>query len=295
MVAAGSPAEIEPLLGPGTRRIELAPDEVALPGLTDSHLHLADAAIAAREIQLAGVASLEAGLDRIGGAHGAAAPGAWLTGNGWTADGWGGWPTAAALEQVAPGRRVAIWAHDHHALWASPAALVEAKIGGGTADPPGGAIRRNEDGTPTGILHEAATALVSRYIPAPTLAEYEAALPRITRELAGLGVVSVHDPGSLRPDPHLAGAHVAYANLAAAGRLAVRVHASIRAEALDRAIERGWRSGQPLGDDPGSRARVGWLKLFADGYLGSRTARMLASFEPGSPPSGPADRGMWVT
>ncbi len=124
---------------------------------------------------------------------------------------------------------------------------------------------------------------------------YEAALPRITSELVALGVVAVHDPGGLRPDPLLAGAHVAYANLAAAGRLAVRVHASIRAEGLGRAIERGWRSGQPLGGDPQGRARVGWLKLFADGSLGSRTARMLAPFEPGDAASGPDDRGMWVT
>ena len=265
--------------------------------MTDSHLHLAEAAIAAGAVQLAGAPSLEDGLRRIRDANLRAAPGAWLTGNGWSADAWGGWPTAVDLERAAPGRRIALWAHDHHALWASSAALAEGGVRAGLPDPPGGVIRRGSDGLPTGILHEAATVLVSRQVPAPTAAELEVALPAFCRDLVALGVIAVHDPGSLRPDPLLAGAHVAYASLAAAGRLPVRVHASIRAEALDRAIERGWRSGDALNDDPDSPARVGWLKLFADGSLGSRTARMLAPFEPaaGGSSADAADLGLWVT
>ena len=297
ILGAGRKAEIEPLIGPRTGRIELAPDELALPGLTDSHLHLAEAAIAAGHVQLAGAVTLADGLRQIRAAHAAAEPGAWLTGNGWSADAWGGWPTGLDLERVAPGRPIALWAHDHHALWVSPSALALAEVGAGTPDPPGGAIRRTEDGSPAGVLQETATVLVSRHVPAPTVAEYEAAVPVLCRELVALGVVAVHDPGALRPDPLLIGAHVAYANLAAAGRLAIRVHASIRAEALDGAIDRGWRSGQPQGGDPASPARIGWLKLFADGSLGSGTARMLAPFEPvaGSPTAGPADVGIWVT
>jgi predicted amidohydrolase YtcJ len=111
-----------------------------------------------------------------------------------------------------------------------------------------------------------------------------------------LGVVAAHDPGLLRPDPLLDAAHVAYGTLADAGRLPIRVLASLRAEALDGAIGRGVRSGDPLGSDPEGAARVGWLKLFADGSLGSRTAAMLKPFE--SDPrldDGPMNRGIWIT
>ena len=303
VLAAGSRPEVELLVGPRTHRIELGPDEVALPGLTDSHLHLAAASIALDQIELTDDATLEDGLRRIARAHALADPGAWLAGHGWMRDRWGGWPTATELERVAPGRRVALWAHDHHALWVSHAALAGAGVGISTGNPPGGAIRRLEDGRPSGVLHESATVLVTAQIPAPTAAAYEAALPRLGRDLLALGVVAVHDPGLLRPDPRLDGPHAAYASLADAGRLPVRVHASIRAEALDHAIARGLHSGDRLGADPAGRARLGWLKVFADGSLGSRTAAMLEPFEPEPSPGavaravgGPdAGHGIWLT
>jgi predicted amidohydrolase YtcJ len=296
VVATGGRRDVEALAGRRTRKIELGPDELALPGLTDSHLHLAEAALAVDQVQLADAATLAQGLDRIRAAHLAQAPGDWLTGNGWSADRWGGWPTAAQLEVVAPGRLVALWAHDHHALWVSYPALALAGVGPAGGDPPGGAIRRDAAGSPTGILQESATGLVSVQVPAPSATTYEAALPRICRELVALGVVAVHDPGLLRPDPRLDGPHAAYAALADAGALPILVFASIRTEALGIATERGLRSGDHLGRDAHGRARLGWLKLFADGSLGSRTAAMLAPFEP---PDGSAvdleDTGIWVT
>jgi len=274
---------------------------VALPGLTDSHLHLAEAALAVDQVQLADAATLADGLDRIRAAHSTFEAGAWLSGDGWSADRWGGWPTAIQLEQVAPGRRIALWAHDHHALWVSQAALAIAGVGPATADPAGGLIRRGADGDPSGVLHESATGLVNVHVPAPSTAAYEAALPPFCRQLIALGVVAVHDPGLLRPDPLLAGPHVAYGALADAGHLPIRIFASLRAEALELAIERGLRSGDRLGGDPLGRARLGWLKLFADGSLGSRTAAMLEPFEPDArlgaraPAGSGADRGIWLT
>jgi predicted amidohydrolase YtcJ len=292
-VAAGRRSDIQALAGARTRRIELDPGEVALPGLTDSHLHLAEAALAVDQVQLADAATLADGLDRIRAAHSTLEAGAWLSGNGWSADRWGGWPTAAQLEIAAPGRLVALWAHDHHALWVSPAALAMAELGPASGDPVGGTIRRNPDGSPSGVLQEMATALVSARVPEATAAKYEAAIPELCRRLVELGVVAVHDPGLLRPDPHLTGPHVAYGALADAGRLPILVFASLRAEALGRAAERGLRSGDRLGRDRRGGARLGWLKLFADGSLGSRTAAMLAPFDP--PDGSPANVGIWVT
>ncbi|HEX6868495.1 MAG TPA: amidohydrolase family protein, partial [Candidatus Limnocylindrales bacterium] len=117
---AGSEIELETRADPFTERIRLEPEQVAIPGLTDAHLHLAQAAIAAGQVDLTDAPTLAEGLERVRRAHVAAPdPDAWIEGHGWDSDRWGGWPTADDLERVAPGRLVALWAHDHHALWAS--------------------------------------------------------------------------------------------------------------------------------------------------------------------------------
>ena len=127
---AGSAVELETRADPFTVRFELDPDEVAIPGLTDAHLHLAEGGIAARPGRpVAGAVARRPASPRIRAA-GEARPEAerWLEGHGWDPDRFGRWPTADDLEAVAPGRRVAIWAHDHHSLWVSRAALATAAI-----------------------------------------------------------------------------------------------------------------------------------------------------------------------
>jgi predicted amidohydrolase YtcJ len=297
VVAAGSLAEVGSLAGPSTRRVDLAPDEVAIPGLTDSHLHLAEASLDDDKIDLTAAATLADALDRIAEAHAALAPGAWLEGHGWESDRWGGgWPTATDLARVAPGRPASIWAHDHHSLWTSEAGLEIAEIDSATPDPPGGVIRRDATGHPTGVLHEAAARLVTGRVPPITADDLERAIPRLAGRLLALGVVAVHDPGQLSLQEGLGPAYEAYRRLANAGRLAIRIHAAIRPEQLDAAIAADIRSGDSLGD-PAGRARVGWLKLFADGTLGSRTAALLEPIEsePGRPLPVGTERGVFMT
>jgi predicted amidohydrolase YtcJ len=295
VVAVGRRDEIEALAGRHTRRVELAPDEVAVPGLTDSHLHLAETALAARRIDLSDAPTLDDALARVAGAHAGAPAGAWLEGKGWDADRWAAWPTADDLARVAPGRRVALWAHDHHALWASPAALREAGIGEATADPPGGVVRRAADGRPTGVLHEAAARLVTRHVPLADADATAEALTTLLPSLLRLGIVAVHDPGGLSLDPSLDRAIAAYVRLGDRGELGLRVHACVRPEQLPAAIESGFRSGQPLGAS--DLVRVGWLKCFADGTLGSRTAALLEPLElaPDEPAPPNDGFGVWMT
>ena len=176
---AGTAVDLETRADPHTERIELEPDEVAIPGLTDAHLHLAQAALATRHIDLSASPTLDDGLRRIGAAHrGAAAadPAAWIQGHGWDSDRWGGWPTADDLEGVAPGRRIAIWAHDHHALWVSHAALRTAGVAATTDDPAGGIVRRDAAGSPEGVLMDAAARLVTVHIPLASDADLAKAL-----------------------------------------------------------------------------------------------------------------------
>ena len=148
---AGSEVYLETRADPFTERIALEPDQVAIPGLTDAHLHLARVAAGTRQVDLADAATLPDGLERVRAAHAALAdPDAWLEGHGWDVDRWGRWPTADDLEAVAPGRRCALWAHDHHSLLVSRAGLETAGVTRDTSDPPGGLIRRDARRGPRG-------------------------------------------------------------------------------------------------------------------------------------------------
>src|SRR5919106_505081 len=291
---AGSEVFLETRADPFTERIRLEPDQVALPGLTDAHLHLAQAALASRHVDLGDASTLEAGLARLREAHDRLPADAWLEGHGWDSDRWGGWPTADALESVAPGRKAVLWAHDHHALWASHAAIRAADLPDG--DPPGGVIRRADDRTPEGVLYEAATRLITIHVPPPSAEALETAIVEVGKDLVSLGVVACHDPGGVAPDPDLTSSFPAYARLSDAGRLPVRVHACMRDDAVAAAIEQGHRSGRQLGVNPDGRATVGWQKCFADGSLGSRTAALLEDIEPEPhrplPPQ--LRRGVWM-
>jgi predicted amidohydrolase YtcJ len=291
ILAAGSLAEVEALAGRGTRRLALGRQHVVLPALTDAHLHLTDAALMARQIDLDGLTADEA-LARLAAVHGEHAAGGerkgWLLGLGWSLDAFGRWPQAVELDRVAPGRPVALWSRDLHSRWVSRVALEAAGLWSpSTPNPPGGVIERDGHGRPTGILLEHAAGLVDRVIPPVPEAHLAAALEVYAARLAGYGVVGCHDPGELAPDPDARRGPGLYARLAAAGRLPLRVHGSVRADQLERAIEVGLRTGAgPVAADPrdaravrlAARASVGWLKVFADGSLGSRTAAVMAPY-----------------
>ena len=297
VIAAGTASAVEARSGAGTRRVTLPEDAVAIPGLTDAHLHLAETAMAGQRVDLEGVSAIHELAARVGRAADATSDG-WIIGGGWDPDQLGAWPTAEDLEAVVPGRRVALWAHDHHALLASTAALRDAAIDDSTADPAGGIIRRDADGRATGVLHENAARLVADIVPLPTTDDVRAGVETLQRELLALGVIAVHDPGMLAARPGLGPGIDAYRQLAADGNLAIRVHACVRADQLQSAIDEGLRSGQPLGPDPLGRLRMGWLKTFADGSLGSRTAALLAPLATEQTTQAPAPEGgygTWMT
>lgn len=297
VLAAGPADDVRSALPASAVEVRLRPDEAAMPALTDSHLHLAETALAAIRVDLADAPTLGEGLRRVAAAATEGGGRGWIEGKGWDADRWGRWPTAADLERVAPGRPVALWAHDHHALWVSAEALRRAGIGRERADPDGGVIRRDEHGEPTGVLHESAARLVMSRIPRPDPTTIERAVAALVPDLLALGVVALHDPGALSLETGLGTAIAAYRALAADGRLGLRVHACIRPEQLDTALAGGHRSGGPLGDDPLGRLRFGWLKCFADGTLGSRTAALIEPLEPqpGEPPAPNDGFGVWMT
>lgn len=293
VLAVGGESDLEHLVGPQTERWRLPDDQIVMPGITDAHLHLMTLTLAADHIDLTGL-DLPAALDAVAQRHrtmlDATDADGWLFGHGWSAHDLGGWPTAQMLERVAPGRRIELVAHDHHASWLSVAALQAAAISVATPDPEGGVVRRDERGEPTGILHETAGALIESAIPEPPDSDVEKSLANVAQQLAALGITGCHDPGELSADVEIARGPFFYRRLAGEGRLPLRVHASVRAPQLATAIEAGLRSGQNIG-----RYTMGWLKLFADGSLGSRSAYMLAPYNDAAtnPPTG-GPKGMML-
>jgi len=292
VVATGPASELGALRGARTAITRIPPDHLLLPGIADAHLHLVDAALAAEQVDLRGLrgpdtvlaalAAADARLRARGDTDG------WLLGAGWSLDALGRSPCADDLERVTPGRPVALWSADHHGRWVSATAMRMAAIGVGTTDPPGGRIVRDAHGDATGVLLEEAATLVDPAIPRPGGAVREAAVRRYAATLLALGITTVHDPGEVVPGPDLAGGPELYRRLAAEGLLPLRVVGSIRAEQLEIAIASGFRTGRGETEGRAARYRDGWLKLFTDGSLGSRTAALLAPWEDDDPAGPPA-------
>jgi hypothetical protein len=296
VVAAGSRSEAVAAVGASAPRFDLGQDHVAVPGMTDAHLHLASAALATSLLDLVSATGLDDVLARIAAAHAERAASGdrdgWLLGRGWSLDQLGGWPKGSELEAAAPGRPVFLDAYDGHGVWASPAALRAAGVDARTKDPPGGVVLRDASGAPSGVLLEAAVELLDHAVPVPDDDAVSRALEAYGRRLLAAGIVACHDPGESWADP-LRFVHL-FPRLAEEGRLPMRAVVSVREHELDAAIEAGLRSGGVLLAAGSSRARFGWLKLFADGTLGSRTAAMLDPYLGGDDhPAG--DRGSLTT
>ncbi|HEY6775308.1 MAG TPA: amidohydrolase [Thermoleophilaceae bacterium] len=245
---------------PGAERIDLA-GRCVVPGLADAHVHFPTWSLAQRQVRLEGAHSLDDALAGVAAALPGVPSGGWLRGVGWRDGDWTEPPTRAALDRVAPKTPVALFSRDYHSLWLNGAALAQAD---GPLEPPGGVVERDERGQPTGVLREnAAWAFRDRYV-RPTVDEMVTASREGLRIAAARGVTAIHDK-----DGWL-GAFEVFARLRERGELSLRVWQSFPWDRLDELRALGLRSG--FGDD---LLRVGYLKGFMDGTLGSATARLL--------------------
>ncbi len=231
-----------------------------LPGFTDSHVHFPTWAVAQHEVALDGCASLDEALDRIRAAR---MPGRWLRGHGWRSGDWtdGREPTRLDLDAIAGDRPAAMIAKDYHSLWLSSAALA---LAGGDLEVDGGVVERDANGGPTGLLREeAAWRFKDRYMQVPA-GEYVDAMRAGVKLANARGVTCVHDK-----DGWL-GAAGLWQRLEQQGSLTLRVWQSVPHDKLQELRALSLRSGV------GSQLlRIGYLKVFMDGTLGSRTAWML--------------------
>jgi predicted amidohydrolase YtcJ len=247
---------------PGPGRVDLG-GRCIVPGFTDSHVHFPTWALAQDEVRLEGTRSLEEAVARVREALDAAPPDRWLRGRGWRSGDWSPpvEPTKGELDAIAPDRPVALMARDSHSVWLNSAALARAN---GDLEVPGGVVEVDGRGEPTGVLREESCwNFRDRYIET-TDDEYLAAMRAGVKLAASRGVTAVHDKdgwlGALR----------FWQRLDDERALCLRVWQSLPAEKADELAEVDVRSG--LG---GPLLRLGYLKAFMDGTLGSQTARML--------------------
>lgn len=267
IAAVGTTEEIRALIGPRTRVID-AGGNLVLPGFNDAHVHFLMGGFALASIDLRDAASPEEFARRLGEYAKKTPKGQWILGGEWDHERWPGapLPTRAMIDPVTPDHPVLLRRLDGHMVLANSVALRLAGVTRDTQDPAGGLIVRDpKTGEPTGLLKDAAEELVGRVVPDKTFEEKHAAALAATRHAAAVGVTSVTDM-SAGDDAGL------YQYMLDRGELKTRIYAAHSIVAADTLVRTGVRAA--FGSD---LLRIGGLKGFADGSLGSSTALF---FEP---------------
>ena len=234
-----------------------------LPGLIDAHGHVMALGFGALQLDLTGTTSL-ADLQARLKAHAAANPGGgWILGRGWNQENWSDkrFPTAADLDAVVADRPVWLGRVDGHASVANSAAMKAAGVTAATKAPAGGEIIN-------GLFVDNAEALVSKFIPAPTPAQYDAALVKAEELMLSVGLTAAADMGTSASD------WAAMIRAGTSGRLNVRIMNYAGGIPAMKAINGGRPSGWLYAD----RLHLGGVKLYTDGALGSRGAWLKAPY-----------------
>ncbi len=267
IVALGSDESVRALSGPRTRIIQ-ARQRLVLPGFNDAHVHFLDGGMGLANVDLRDAKTEKEFVGRIREFSRAIPPGRWITGGNWDHENWPGGrlPAKEWIDPVTPDRPVFVSRLDGHMALANSQALRLAGVTRESQDPPGGWIVRDpRTGEPTGVLKDAALSLVSRRIPPQSIEEKRTCALAATAHAASLGVTSVQDM-SADQDVGL------YQEMQRRGELKTRIYAVSPLPSWPRLSQVGLRAA--FGSD---LLRVGGMKGFSDGSLGSSTAYF---FEP---------------
>ena len=277
IVAVGSSRQVDAWRGPQTRVVDAAGKRL-LPGFNDAHVHFADGGTQLDNVQLNDATSAQEFARRIRERAAKTAKGEWLLGGDWDETKWSPaeLPTKELIDAATPETPVAVGRYDGHMVLANSLALKLAGITAQTPDPAGGVIVRDRQGNPTGALKDAAQDLLFKAVPPPGHDQRRHAIERALAHAASLGVTSVQH---MDPDP----ADIAiYSELLEEGKLTTRIYAAPLITQVDDQVKIGIR--RAFG---GPYLRIGGVKAFADGSLGSGTAYF---FEPFS--DQPGNRGL---
>jgi len=259
--AVGSDAEMKVWIGPKTRLID-AGGKTIIPGFNDAHVHFMETGAQLSSVDLRTAQTPEEFVARIKAFASKLPKGRWILGGKWDHENWkpNNLPTAAMIDAVTPDNPVFIDRLDGHMSLANSLAMKLAGVNKDTKEVEGGLIVRDSAGNPAGVFKDAAMAYINKVIPSPSWDERIEAAQAATDHAASLGVTSVQDMS--------AGTDVGiYQELQRRGTLKTRVYACSTLSDYKRWENTGIRYG--FGDD---MIRVGCLKGYADGSLGSTTA-----------------------
>lgn len=273
IVAVGSDREIQAWKGPKTVVLDGKWRRV-VPGFIDCHTHMQGGGfdLLAIDLRNAGsAAEFTAGVTAFAKKQ---PPGQWLTDGTWDETHWNPpqAPTKALLDPATGDRPTCLSRLDGHMVLCNSLALKLAGITAATPNPPGGVVVKDATGEPTGALKDAAMDLVWKVRPARTTAEITAALRAAMKNAGKYGVTSVQDlPGDFSDIP-------VWESLRSAGAMTVRVNSRPSISRWQQVEE---ARSSVKGDD---WLRIGGVKGFMDGSLGSGTAMMFEAFsdEPGN-------------
>ncbi len=274
IVAVGSSAEIDLWRGPQTKVIN-AGRKLVLPGFNDAHVHFIQGGAQLDQVQLTDAASPQEFAKRIAAQVAKTPKGEWILGGRWDETKWPKpeLPTKELVDAETGATPIFVERYDGHEALANSAAMKLAGVNAKTADVPGGVIVRDASGNPTGIFKDAAQELINKAIPPMSHEQRIRVARRALEHAASLGVTSVQ-----HMNPEFAEV-AAYSELAEKGELTTRIYAvPMETDWRDQAkvgIRRAWGS---------SYLRLGAVKGYADGSLGSRTAYMFEPFadDPGN-------------
>jgi predicted amidohydrolase YtcJ len=269
IIAVGSANEVA-AKAPAARHVDLR-GRTVLPGLIDAHGHVFGLGAMLSQLDLSTTTSLDGALKAIADYARANPQQAWVRGRGWNQEIWklGRFPTAKELDGAVNDRPVWLERVDGHAGWANSRVLALAGITNATPDPAGGKIVRDENGVATGVLVDAAQALVTKVLPQQTEQEGRVMLERALENMASVGLTSVHDAGITVGEDKL------YRDYADHGKLTARIYAMIGGTGPD--FDQLSKNG-PLNSYGKDMYALRAVKLYADGALGSRGAALLAPY-----------------
>ena len=264
IVAVGTTADVTAGVPANAQRIDLH-GRLVVPGFIDNHVHFIDGGFELSRVQLRDAATPEEFARRIGAFAKTAGKGVWITGGEWDEQLWKPYalPARQMIDAVTPDNPVFVTRLDGHMSLANSVALKLAGITRETPDPPGGTIVHDKNGEPTGLLKDAATNAVYAVIPNPTTEERVAAARAGLGEAMKFGVTAFCDMSGGDAYDDLR----AYQRLEKSDALTARVYLftpiSLYERLVNASVEKAFG---------GERLRIGGLKGFADGSLGSSTA-----------------------
>lgn len=281
LAAVGTTDDVRRLAG--AARVVDARGRLVTPGFIDAHVHFLQGGANLASVQLRDARTKEEFVARIAAFAARVPEGTWITGGDWDHELWGGeLPHKDWIDAATPKNPVAVNRLDGHMLLANTAALRAAGVTRATPDVPGGTIVRDARGEPTGIFKDNATRLIERAIPDPTPEQRDRALDAAMTYVAAQGVTSVHHMGTW---DDLA----VFRRARDAGRLTTRIYAAVPLDTWEQL--RDTIARREFGTDGHGDAwlRIGALKGFVDGSLGSHTAAFHEPFT-----DAPGDRGLLV-